>query len=221
MSHGGSFSSGGGSGTVETLQGNTGGAVGPNGAGNIIVKGDGTTITVSGNPATNTLTISSGSGGTLPVSKGGTGATTLSGVLVGQGTSPIQGVALGAVSGNPLVSQGASTNPTFSANTNACRPIVVQSASIDFMITDANTFQKCTASGPMVLTIPLNASVAFPINTEIDVYQQGTGQVTISVISGVTLNSANSNTVIAAQYTGASLKKTATDTWELVGNLTS
>lgn len=43
---------------VETLTGNTGGAVGPTGN-NINVVGDGTTITVAGNPGTSTLTISS------------------------------------------------------------------------------------------------------------------------------------------------------------------
>lgn len=44
---------------VETLTGNSGGAVGPDGANNINVVGDGVTIDVSGNPGTNTLTISS------------------------------------------------------------------------------------------------------------------------------------------------------------------
>jgi len=44
-------------GYVQTLTGNTGGAVGPAG-GNINVVGDGSTITVAGNPGSNTLTIS-------------------------------------------------------------------------------------------------------------------------------------------------------------------
>ncbi len=43
---------------VETLTGNSGGAVGPDGANNINVVGDTTTIDVVGNPGTNTLTIS-------------------------------------------------------------------------------------------------------------------------------------------------------------------
>jgi len=43
---------------VQTIEGNTGGPVGPNGANNIFVVGDGTTIEVAGNPGTNTLTIS-------------------------------------------------------------------------------------------------------------------------------------------------------------------
>ncbi len=44
--------------SVLTLTGNTGGAVGPDGGGNIDVVGDGTTVNVVGNPGTNTLTIS-------------------------------------------------------------------------------------------------------------------------------------------------------------------
>ena len=50
------------SGTVSTLTGNSGGAVGPS-AGNINVVGDGTTINIIGNPGTNTLTASLVGGG--------------------------------------------------------------------------------------------------------------------------------------------------------------
>lgn len=60
MSQAGSFNTGvlppGGG--VETITGNSGGAVGPDGANNINVIGDGTTIDVVGNPGTNTLTVS-------------------------------------------------------------------------------------------------------------------------------------------------------------------
>ena len=45
-----------GSATAETLTGNSGGAVSPDGSSNINVIGDGSTITIAGNPGTNTLT---------------------------------------------------------------------------------------------------------------------------------------------------------------------
>jgi hypothetical protein len=59
MSQAGVYSGGGGGGgsDVQTLTGNSGGAVGPDGASNIIVGDQG--ITVVGDPGTNTLTISS------------------------------------------------------------------------------------------------------------------------------------------------------------------
>lgn len=51
-------SGGGGSGNVLTLTANSGGAVGPDGGGNINTVGDGTTINGVGNPGTNTITFS-------------------------------------------------------------------------------------------------------------------------------------------------------------------
>lgn len=52
-----------GGGDIETLTGNTGGAVGPDGAANIFVLGDGVYIDIAGNPGTNTLTASLINGG--------------------------------------------------------------------------------------------------------------------------------------------------------------
>lgn len=54
--------SGGGGGNIQTLTGNTGGPVPPS-ANNINVVGDGTSVTVTGNPGTSTLTISLTGGG--------------------------------------------------------------------------------------------------------------------------------------------------------------
>lgn len=59
MSQAGTFEAGNpGIADVQTLTGNTGGAVGPDGAGNINVVGDGDFITIAGNAGTNTLTVS-------------------------------------------------------------------------------------------------------------------------------------------------------------------
>lgn len=71
MSQSGSFTTAGSIGAVTDLQGNTGGPVGPNGSGIINVVGTGS-ISVAGNPGTNTLTISSSGGG-------GSGITTING----------------------------------------------------------------------------------------------------------------------------------------------
>jgi hypothetical protein len=101
------------------------------------------------------------------------------------------------------------------------RPIVTQSDSATLALTDAGTFQKCTKATAMTITVPANGTIAFATGTEIDIYQQGAGQVSIAAAGGVTINSVFGNLKIANQYTGASLKKTASDTWELVGNLTA
>jgi hypothetical protein len=115
---GANSSSGGGSGTVETLTGNTGGAVGPS-SGNINVIGSGG-ISVTGNPSTNTLTIASsgGSGVTGPVSS------TNNAVATWNGTS---GSALFSPPSPLISSSGIQTNPNqpaFSAYLSSNQPNV-------------------------------------------------------------------------------------------------
>ena len=73
------------------------------------------------------------------------------------------------------------------------------------------------------LTVPLNASVAFPIGTEITVIQTGAGATTISPAGGVTVNyyslSGAATRIIKAQWSAATLIKRDTNTWVLIGNL--
>lgn len=71
------------------------------------------------------------------------------------------------------------------------------------------------------VTIPLNASVPFAIGARIEVVQTGSAQTSFIATSGVTLNSKFSNKKISARYGGATLIKTGTDTWLLIGDLTA
>lgn len=135
----------------------------------------------------------------------------------------IQGIALASVSGAQVVvidttfgQLGSTLSPSVQ------RPIVsVSGTSKTFGLTDANSFQQCTNGSTVTLTVPTNASVAFPTGTEIDVWQQGAGQVVFAAAGGVTIQSVFSNLKIGNQYTGASLKYLGSDTWALTGNLTA
>lgn len=71
------------------------------------------------------------------------------------------------------------------------------------------------------ITVPLNSAVPFAIGQRLDVVRLNTGNVTFAGSVGVTLNSKNSNKKIAARYSGATLIKTDTDTWVLIGDLTA
>jgi len=71
------------------------------------------------------------------------------------------------------------------------------------------------------LTVPANSSVAFPVNTRLDIIQYGAGQTTIAAAGGVTIYSSGSKLKLTGQYSGASLWKKATDTWVLIGDLTA
>jgi hypothetical protein len=88
------------------------------------------------------------------------------------------------------------------------------------VLTDAGKMVTLTNASAITLTIPTNASVAFPVNTRIDILQYGAGQVTVGG-AGVTLNSSGSRKKLTGQYSGASLWKKATDTWVLIGDITA
>lgn len=87
----------GGAGTIQTLTGNTGGAVGPDGAFNINVVGDGTTISVAGNPGTHTLTISTVGTGVVNTLTGNSGGA----VSPTAGNINVLGTGVITVVGNP------------------------------------------------------------------------------------------------------------------------
>jgi len=69
------------------------------------------------------------------------------------------------------------------------------------------------------LTIPTNASVAFPLGTIVSVIQLGAGQTTIAAAGGVTLSNPSSATA-RVQYSTLLLQKVATNTWILGGDMT-
>jgi hypothetical protein len=81
---------------------------------------------------------------------------------------------------------------------------------IEMEVTSANT-----------LTIPTNASVPFPLGTQILVSQLGTGQTTITPSGGVTLRSSGGKTKTSAQYSMCTLIKRGTNEWYLSGDITT
>lgn len=87
------------------------------------------------------------------------------------------------------------------------------------VIDDDHKLVSCSNSSAITLTIPTNKSVAFPVGTQILILQKGTGRVTISKATGVTVNSVNGANKTVAQYSMAGLIKLATDTWILFGDL--
>lgn len=96
--------------------------------------------------------------------------------------------------------------------------IVTVSASKTLALTDKNKYLRI-AGTTVNITVPPNSSVAFPISTEITLFQTTTGTCTVVKGAGVTVNSQNSLLSIDGQYSAITLKKVATDTWDLVGAL--
>ncbi len=116
-------------------------------------------------------------------------------------------------------------NAEFKGNVRAPAPIVTvtsTSRTLSFSFLgggDQNACLHCSNSSTQTLTVPPNSSHAFPIGTEIQVVQEGAGQVVFAAGSGVTINSPSSWLKMARRYGRAMLKKTATNTWVLTGEL--
>lgn len=85
------------------------------------------------------------------------------------------------------------------------------------VLTDNGRLVTLNNAAAITVTVPLNSSVAFATGAIINLQQIGAGQVTVAGASGVTVNGTGTKT--RAQWSAASLIKTATDTWTLVGDI--
>jgi hypothetical protein len=90
----------------------------------------------------------------------------------------------------------------------------------------ANNSQVVTMSNASanIFSIPTNASVAFPIGTQINVLQIGAGQTTIqAVTSGTTTiqstGAAPAAPLLRARYSAATCLKAGTDLWYVFGDI--
>lgn len=90
-----------------------------------------------------------------------------------------------------------------------------------FVLGDAGNSCTFANASAVTVTVPPNSSVAFPVGTQIDIAATGAGQVTLAQGSGVTINSEDSKKKLTKQYSGGTLVKTATDTWLLMGSIST
>jgi len=88
-----------------------------------------------------------------------------------------------------------------------------------FVLADASKLVEFNNASAITVTVPTNASVAYPIGTQINLLQTGAGQVTVS--AGSTTVNATPGLKLRAQWSSATLIKRNTDTWVLVGDLSS
>lgn len=100
----------------------------------------------------------------------------------------------------------------------AALPVNTQTADYTLVLSDAGKTVEMDVASANNLTVPPNASVAFPIGTVIEVFQLGAGQTTIVAGSGVTIRTPET-LLLRGQYSTASLRKRATDTWVLAGDV--
>jgi len=93
-----------------------------------------------------------------------------------------------------------------------------------FVLADKDKLVTASNAAAQTYSIPTNASVTYPVGTQINIIQIGAGQVTIQAASsGTTTVSSTGATPTApalrAQYSSATLIKAATDLWYVVGDI--
>ena len=87
------------------------------------------------------------------------------------------------------------------------------------VIGDAGKLVTSSNGSAQTIKVQPNSSVAFAVGTQIIVQNIGSANATLAQGSGVTIQSKDSNKEIDGQYAAATLIKTATDTWSLIGAL--
>jgi hypothetical protein len=87
-------------------------------------------------------------------------------------------------------------------------------------LNERDTIVEISKASAVTLTIPLNATIAYPVGTTIDIIQTGSGQVTIAGAGGVTVN-ATPGLKLRTQWSSATLLKRAENTWLVYGDLTA
>ena len=191
----------------------------------------GANVTVTNSAGGITIAATGGGGGSLTV-----GTTTISGGTTGRilydnagvlGEYTTVPVALGGtgtsspglVAGTNVTITGSWPNQTINSSGGGAITINAQSGTAyTLVLGDARSMITMNNAAANTLTIPLNASVAFPTGTTVSIEQIGAGKTTIAATGGVTLNYLATLTAsIAGQYGVAQLIKTGTDTWTLFG----
>ena len=227
------------------LFGTSGWAVTASHALNIGTSGAGTAGTsgVAGTSGTSGITGTSGTSGTSGI----TGTSGTSGIGSAVGTSPqlayfndtnsltstsslswnANTLQLNVSGGLSLYGGGLYVSGTIATSGSGAKGLVAplkfnrQTANYTLAYVDEGKMVEMSASTntQLILTVPTDTAVPFPIGTEITIIQAGTGSTNITGDTGVTVNSYLGYSMLPGQNAAASVVKRDTNSWYLFGNV--
>jgi len=120
-----------------------------------------------------------------------------------------------------IVNADVSTTAAIDLGKLADATIDEKSASYPLVLTDKNKFIKMSVGTANTVTVPTNASVAFPIGSQIHIIQYGAGKTQVIPVSGTVTLYATPGAYLRAQYSSATLLKCDTNIWMLMGDLSA
>ena len=88
-------------------------------------------------------------------------------------------------------------------------------------LTERDDLIEMGSGSALVLTIPTDATLNYPIGTSIDILQTGAGQVTIAPVSGTVTVNATPGLKLRTTWSSCTLFKRAANTWVVYGDLTA
>ncbi len=97
--------------------------------------------------------------------------------------------------------------------------IVEKTASHTLVLSDKDKLIEMNSSSANDLIVPLNSSQAFPIGSQINILQTGTGQTTVAPVSGEVTVNATPGLKLRARWSSATLIKRAENVWVLAGDI--
>lgn len=98
--------------------------------------------------------------------------------------------------------------------------ILNKTSNYTLQLADKNKMIEMESSSANTVTIPTNATVAFPIGAQISIAQYGTGKTQIVAATPATTTIRSTPGVyLRARYSTATLIKRAADEWYLIGDL--
>jgi hypothetical protein len=162
----------------------------------------------------------SGAAGTVTSITAGTGLS--GGTITTTGTIAIDST-VATLTGSQTLTDKTLTSPTIN-DPKLNLTIDAETASYTAVLANNGQLVTMSVGSANTFSIPTNASVAFPIGTQINVIQIGAGQTTIqAVTSGTTTISSTGATATApklrAQFSSATCIKANTDLWYVVGDI--
>jgi hypothetical protein len=88
------------------------------------------------------------------------------------------------------------------------------------VVADENTMVTLSNAAAITVTLPSNATAAFPVGAEVDFLWYGVGQPTFAAGSGATVN-ATPGLKLRARYSAATAKVIAASTWIVIGDVSA